>query len=166
MTDTMKVNPNHYSDFPKGIKLAGTLVTTSAADLNDAGEYIYIGGSTGDLNTLIGDAKTLYVPLIRTPIAMSLVSFHVRTEAKETTANATMDVIKAASGTAIGSGTAMVTQKDPDTLTNATDAALTVKTDGSEDLAVGDMMFFKVVSGAATSTLKHLAFTAKLRRSL
>lgn len=155
--DSIKLNQYHYTDV-KGLKIDGTTVTAVAVD------YIYVSGETGELDTVIGDATTVYSNVIRADYAMELVSFTVRTEAKETTANATMDVLKAASATAIGSGTAMVTQKDPDTLTNATDAALTVKTDASEDLAVGDMVVFKVVSGAATSELKNLAYTAKFHR--
>ena len=155
--DTIKLNSHHYTDL-KGLKIDGSVVTAVAVD------YIYVSGRTGELDALMGDAATVYVPVIRADYAMELVSFTVRTEAKETTANATMDVLKAASATAMASGTAMVTQKDPDTLTDATDAALTVKTDASEDLAVGDMVVFKVVSGAATSELKNLAYTAKFHR--
>jgi hypothetical protein len=124
-----------------------------------------VTGETGELTTLIGDAVTIYHAVFRSPYAMELISFHVRSDAKETTANATMDVLKAASGTGASSGTAMATQIDPDTLTNATDQAFTINTDNTEDLAAGDMVVFKVVSGAATSQLKHLAYTAKLQRT-
>ena len=34
MVDTIKVNPAHYTDFPNNIKIAGTLVTATAAELN------------------------------------------------------------------------------------------------------------------------------------
>ena len=34
MVDTIKVNPAHYTDFPNNIKIAGTLVTSTAAELN------------------------------------------------------------------------------------------------------------------------------------
>ena len=161
--DTMKLNPAHITDV-KALKIDGTEITASAAEINDAGNYIYVSGETGELNTVIGDAVTIYSTVIRAPVAMELVSFIVRTEAKETTANATVDVLKAASGTAITSGTAMVTQIDPDTFTNATDEVLAVLATGAEDLAVGDMVAIKVVSGAATSQLKHIAYTAKFQR--
>ena len=163
--DTMKLRPHHITDVA-GLKIDGVEITPSAAEINDAAEFIYISGETGELTTVIGDAVTLYSNIIRAPVAMSLISIHVRTEAKETTANATVDVLKAASGTAITSGTAMVTQIDPDTFTDATDEALAVLETGAEDLAAGDMVAIKVVSGAATSTLKHLAYTAKFQRNI
>ena len=140
-------------------------VTASATDIEDAASFIYVTGETGELTTLIGDAVTIYHVVFRAPYAMELISFHVRTEAKETTANATMDVLKTASATAITAGTGMATQIDPDTLTNATDQAFTINTDNTEDLVAGDMIVFKVVSGAAVSGLKHLAYTAKLQRT-
>lgn len=34
MVDTIRINPHHYTDFPKGIKLDGTLVTATAAEIN------------------------------------------------------------------------------------------------------------------------------------
>ena len=34
MVDTIKVNPAHYTDFPNNIKIAGTLVTATATELN------------------------------------------------------------------------------------------------------------------------------------
>ena len=131
----------------------------------DAARFIYIGGTTGNnLNEVIGDAITKYRGLVIAPYALRLSQFTVRTVAKETTANATIDVLKAASGTAITSGTAMATQLDPDTLVNATNKNLAINTDGTQDLAKGDLLAFKVVSGAATSTLKHISGVAKLER--
>ena len=153
--DTMKVNPHHFTDLG-GLKIGG---------IDVEGDYIYVTGETGELTALIGNATTIYHAVFRAPVGMELISFRVRSEAKETTANATLDVLKAASGTAITSGTAMVTQIDPDTLVDATDKALVVKTDGSEDLAAGNLVVLKVVSGASTSQLKHLAYMAKLKRT-
>ena len=133
--------------------------------VSDAAQFIYVGETTGNnLNDLIGNGITKYRGLIVAPYPMRLSQFTVRTIAKESTANATIDVLKAASGTAITSGTAMVTQIDPDTLVNATNKDLTINTDGTQDLAKGDLLAFKVVSGAATSTLKHISGVAKLER--
>ena len=132
--------------------------------VGDSTNFIYVEGDTGDLNTLIGDAATRYIAVFRANFAVKLRDFKVRSIAKESTANATLDIVKAASGTAFTSGTAMVTQIDPDTLVNSTDKALTVNTDGTEDLAAGDTMYLKVVSGAATSQLKNLSYWAKLKR--
>jgi len=132
--------------------------------IGDAAHFLYIEGQTGDLDTLYGDAQTVYTALFRAPYAVELKGLTVRTVAKETTANATLDILKAASGTAHSSGTAMVTQIDPDTLTNSTDEALTMNTDGTQQLAAGDIMYTKVVSGAATSALKHLSYWGKLKR--
>lgn len=132
--------------------------------VGDSANFIYIEGGCGDLGGLYGDAATRYEALFRANFPVKLTDFKVRTVAKETTADATVDVLKAASGTAMTSGTAMVTQIDPDTLVNSTDKALAVKSDGSEDMAAGDTMYLKVVSGAATSALKHLSYWAKLKR--
>jgi hypothetical protein len=132
--------------------------------IGDSVNFIYVEGGSGDLGTLYGDAVTRYEAVFRANFAVRLTDFKVRTIAKETTANATVDILKAASGTAMTSGTAMVTQIDPDTFVDSTDEALVVKSDGSEDLAAGDTMYLKVVSGAATSALKHLSYWAKLRR--
>lgn len=132
--------------------------------VGDSSNFIYIEGGSGDLGTLYGDAATRYESLFRANFPVKLTDFKVRTVAKETSANATVDVLKAASGTAMTSGTAMVTQIDPDTFTNSTDESLVVKSDGSEEMAAGDTMFLKVVSGAATSQLKKLSYWAKLKR--
>jgi hypothetical protein len=129
--------------------------------VGDSANFIYIEGGSGSLDTLYGDAATRYEALFR---PVRLIDFIVRSPAKETTADATVDVLKAASGTAMSSGTAMVTQIDPDTLVNDTDKALVPNTDGTQEMAAGDVMFLKVVSGAATSQLKHLSYWAKLKR--
>ena len=65
MADTMKVNPNHYSDFPKGIKLAGTLVESTAAELD---QFVLIGeiadistaGSSWVVSPYAGTIKKIY----------------------------------------------------------------------------------------------------------
>ena len=132
--------------------------------VGDSANFIYIEGGSGDLGGLYGDAATRYEALFRANFPVKLVDFKVRTVAKETTADATVDVLKAASGTAMTSGTAMVTQIDPDTLVNSTDKALVPNSDGTEEMGAGDTMYLKVVSGAATSALKHLSYWAKLKR--
>jgi len=132
--------------------------------MGDSANFIYIEGETGDLDTVLGDAATIYRTLFRAAYAVELKGLTVRTVAKETTADATLDILKAASATAHSSGTAMVTQIDPDTLVNSTDKALTINTDGTQQLAAGDVMYIKVVSGAATSELKNLSYWAKFKR--
>jgi len=53
MVDTIRINPNHYSDFPKGIKLDGTLVTATAAEIN-AGVLGGVASMTTDATAASG----------------------------------------------------------------------------------------------------------------
>lgn len=160
--DTIKLNPHHYTDL-KGLKLDGTEVTPSAADLNDAGEYIYIHLSTGVPAT--APQATVYGPGFRVPCAMELISATVRVETDGVDDDEKVDILKAASATAMSSGTQMVTQITGSTnLADATDFAAVVKTDGSEDLVAGNLVYLKIIGKGSTGELTHPMATLKLQR--
>lgn len=108
----------------------------------------------GDANTALLASKTVYNILGRMPKAGKLKRCTIRSTAAGV-ASATIDILKAASGTAISSGTAVVTQLAGNALTASTDYDMVVNTDGTENIAAGSLIVAKIVTGAA-ETLKPL----------
>lgn len=163
--DKFRINQAHITDV-KGLSINGTTVAASATDLNDAGQYIYVSGETGEYGEVVGHGATNYYAVFRVPYAMSLISAHICASALEdTTAEGSIDIVKTVSGTVHTTNTAMVTQVvSHDDMVAATDLACTVNTDDSEDLVVGNTIMIKIVTVAA-SELTHLAYTLKLQRT-
>lgn len=108
----------------------------------------------GDGNTALLASKTLYTVLGRLPKAGIIKSCIIRS-ANTGVAGATIDILKAASGTAISSGTAIVTQIAGNALTANTDYKMAVNSDGSENISAGSLIVAKIVTGAV-ETLKPL----------
>lgn len=97
------------------------------------------------------------------PYAMKLTSFTIRADTLET-AGGTVDVKKVASGTALSSGTDMVTQVVPTgtTLTAATNYAMALHaTAANYTVAAGDLVVLMI---GTTGDLTGLAYTAVFER--
>lgn len=97
------------------------------------------------------------------PYAMKLKTFTIRADTLETAAG-TVDVKKVASGTALSSGTDMVTQVVPTsgTLTAATNYAMALHaTAANYTVAAGDLVVLMV---GTTGELTGLAYTAVFER--
>lgn len=98
------------------------------------------------------------------PYAMKLISFTIRAEVVET-AGGTVDVHKVASGTALSSGTAMVTQLTPTAvggLTALTNLDLTLHaTEANYTVAAGDLVALML---GTTGELTGLAYLAVFER--
>lgn len=110
--------------------------------------------ATGDLNTALTSSTTTYHLICKAPKAMTLTNAIVRTAAAGV-AGGTLDLIYAASGTAMTSGTTMVTQVAGNGYTADTDKKLTINTDGTQNVPSGSIVFVKLVTGAS-ETLKPL----------
>ena len=99
--------------------------------------------------------------LFRAPYACKVVSCIMRAETKEATnGSTTIALKKAASGTAMASGTDIITPVVAASLTNATDEVCSVDTDNNV-LAEGDTM--GIVIGT-TSELAGLVYTVTVER--
>jgi hypothetical protein len=140
MTGTIKLHRNHLTDVDvKAVVFSG--------GVND-----YDANQTG-IDTVVCIA----------PYAMRLVSFTIRAKTLES-AGGTVDVTKVASGTALTSGTAMVTQVVPTgtTLTAATNYAMALHaTEANYTVAVGDMV---VLALGTCGELTGLAWIAVFER--
>jgi hypothetical protein len=96
---------------------------------------------------------------------MELISATVRVETDGVDDDEKVDILKVASATAMSSGTQMVTQITGSTnLADATDFAAVVKTDGSEDLVAGNLVYLKIIGKGTTGELTHPMATLKLQR--
>lgn len=129
--------------------------------VSDAARFIYVSGQLGP--DYEANATGLATTVIIAPYAMRLNSFTIRVKTLES-ADGTLDVQKMASGTAIGSATDMVTQFVPTSgggLEAATNENLVVGTDGSQDLAAGDIC---ILVGGTTGELTGVAYTAMFER--
>lgn len=139
--DTKKVNPYHISDIK-------TKEVVFSGGINDYGAV-----QTGV------DAVVCIAPY-----AMKLTTFTIRADTVETAAG-TVDVKKVASGTALSSGTAMVTQLVPTSaggLTAATNLDLTLDTtEANYTVAAGDLIVLMV---GTTGELTGLAYRAVFER--
>lgn len=113
-------------------------------------------------NTALTASTTFYGYLGRAPKGCELVEGTIRSEAKGVGATTTLDVLKVPSGTAVGSGTAIVTQIATNGLTNATDEKLAPTTDGTQILAAGDSVFVKIVT-QGSEVLKPVSVSLKFR---
>ena len=139
--DTMKINPNHLSEI-------------------NAKEVVF-SGDNGDYGSVQSGRDTV---VCIAPYAMKLTSFLIRADTLET-ANGTIDVKKVASGTALSSGTAMVTQVVPTTgggLVAATNYSMVLHaTAANYTVAKGDLVMLMTGS---TGELTALAWTAVFDR--
>lgn len=116
--------------------------------------------ATGDANTALTASTTTYHILGKLPKAGIITSAIVRSEAAGV-AGATIDIFKVASGTAVTSGTAIVTQIAGNALTGATDLKLAVVTTGAQNIAAGSLIVAKIVTGAS-ETLKPPFFDIEI----
>lgn len=122
------------------------LFDASVGQMVDSLRYFHVQGTVDDLNTLLVTADE--VGVFRAPFGCKLIECTIRVGAPETTDsnNEVLDLKKAASGTAVGSGTAMITQVslDPSDTEPAanTDYPCTVNSDGTEIMVAGDMVGF------------------------
>lgn len=129
--------------------------------VTDAAKFIHMAGQLGP--DYEANATGLATCVIIAPYPMRLKRFIIRVNTVET-ADGTIDVQKIPSGTTIASAVDMVTQFVPTAaggLVAATNEELVVATDGSEDLATGDICV--LVSGT-TGELTGVAYTAMFER--
>lgn len=125
----------------------------SPGQIVDTVRHFHVFGTVEDANTLVvtGDAQVLF----RAPFACKLVEAVLRVETLETTdsSDEEINIVKAASGTAISSGTEIVTTVDPvSDMTAATDHKCTVLTASNVNhLAEGDMVAIRI-----TGTINEL----------
>lgn len=108
----------------------------------------------GDANTALLASKTIYSVVGRVPKTGKVTRVIIRSEAAGV-AGATIDILKAASGTAISSGTAVVTQIAGNAITSATDYTMTVVTTDASNVTAGSLIVCKIVGGGG-ETLKPL----------
>lgn len=116
------------------------------------GKLIIAKQAEGELNTAMGASLTKYFLIGIVPKDAELIECTVRTEAAGVAAG-TIDILKAASGTAITAGTAMITQIAGNTPVAATNYKAAVNSNGTQVAAAGSAIVLKVVTGAA-ETLK------------
>lgn len=122
------------------------LIDCSVGMLIDSIRYFHVFGTVEDANTLMvtGDAQLLF----RAPYACKLVECILRTETLETTdsSNEEINVLKTTSGTAVSSGTEIITTVDPvSDMTAATDHTCAILTAANVNhLAAGDMVFLRL----------------------
>ncbi len=136
-------------------------ITTDALHLN-AARYIMERQAPGNVdgNTALSATTTYYTIIGRTPQAAVVESVTIRSAAVGV-AGATIDILKVPSGTAMTAGTAVVTQIAGNAITADTDYAMAVVA-AAKNLAAGDSLVAKIVSGAA-ETLKPLGIQAVLK---
>lgn len=138
----------------------------SVGQIVDALKYFHVQGMIDDLNTLLitGDS----VGVFRAPFACELVEGTIRVGLAETTDSndEVLDLKKAASATALGSGTAMITQisLDPSDVEPVahTDYPCAVNTDGTQKVVAGDMVGF--VLGGTINEHKGIFYDLKFAR--
>ena len=98
-----------------------------------------------DASTALASSATRYSIVGMMPCGGTLVRAFVRSDEKGVSSSSTFDVLKAASATALASGTAIVTQLETDDLTDATNWELSPVA-GACNLVKGDMVIIKIVS--------------------
>lgn len=141
-------------------------IDASPGMLVDAVRHFHVQGTIDDMNTLLITGDT--VGVFRAPYGCKLVECIIRVGLAETTDSndEVLDLKKAASGTAVGSGTAIITQVslDPsDTEPVAhTDYPCTVNSDGTEVLVAGDMVGF-ILAGTINEH-KGIFYSLKFER--
>jgi hypothetical protein len=137
-------------------------ITVDALHLN-ASRYIMERQAPGsiDANVALTASTTFYVKLGRVPKACVLESVTIRASAIGVGATTTIDILGVPSGTAVTSGTALVTQLAANGLTANTDYDMTV-TAANKNLAAGTDIVAKIVT-QASETLKPLSVQAVLK---
>ncbi len=132
--------------------------------LVDSMRYFHVFTTVEDTNTLMvtGDAQVLF----RAPFACKLVEVILRTETIEgtDTSDEELNIVKAASGTAIASGTEIITTVDPvSDMTNATDHTCVVLVASDVNvLATGDMVALRLTG--TIQELKGVSVAMKIER--
>lgn len=101
-----------------------------------------------DASTALASSATRYSIVGIMPCKGTLINAVVRSDEKGVSASSLLNILKAASGTALASGTAIVTQLECDDLTDATNWELT-PTAGDCNLDKGDMIIIKHVAPAS-----------------
>lgn len=133
-----------------GVSAEGVLITNGKLKIQKqfigppATDYTQVG----DANTALLASKTIYNVLGRMPKTGTLKYATVRANTVGV-AGATFDIMKVASGTAIASAAAIVTQIAGTAFTAFTDVKLTVNTDGTQNIAAGSLIVAKLVTGGA-----------------
>ena len=126
----------------------------------DAMRNIYVHGTIDDAAVLVVGGTATYAVFIA-PYACKVVDFTVRAETIET-AGGTIDVKKAASGTAIGSGTAVITQIGADNLIASTNCICAVLTASNVNhMAAGEVL--GIIIGTV-GEMTGLVYSAKIER--
>lgn len=136
------------------IKQIADAVGASMTGINvNLANYVCDVVPAGDANTAMTASVTTYTIAFIAPTPMVLKRALVRAAAVGVGATTTIDVMKAPSGTALTSGVAMITQIAANGLTANTNYNASVKTDGSQNINSGDLVFVKVVT-QTSETLK------------
>lgn len=147
------------------VEVSGVCVCSIGA-LIDSTQMMHLRGQTSNaIDAVIGDAKTVYAAIFVAPFTCRVKSAIVCSVAKETSANSTIKLYKCPTGVALP-GTLISTSIAATSLVNNTNKALAILSTGVEVLDAGDILLLQVVSGAATSTLKHINVMVTLRREL
>lgn len=137
---------------------------SSVGIITDALRHFHIFGTVEDANTLVvtGDAQVLF----RAPYACKLVNAILRTEVLETTdsTDEEINLVKAASGVALASGTEIITTVDPvSDMIAATDHVCAVLTAADVNvLAEGDMVGLRITG--TIDELKGVSAALKFER--
>lgn len=140
------------------------VLDASVGMLVDTTRHIYLFGTVEDINTLMvtGDAQILFYA----PYRCKLMECVMRADTIETTdsADEELNVVKAASGTAVASGTEIITTVDPvSDITAATNHVCTVLTASDVNvLAAGDVLALRVTG--TINELKGVAIAMKIER--
>jgi hypothetical protein len=141
-------------------------IDASPGMMVDSVRHFHVFGSVDfeNVNMNTGAVQTIFIA----PFGCKVVECLIRFGTVETTDSndEVLDLKKAASGTAIGSGTAVITQisLDPtdDPYTADTNYICAVKSDGSEILVAGDMVAFVV--GGTVDEITGCVYAVKFER--
>lgn len=140
------------------------VVDASVGMLVDSVRHQYIFGTVEDVNTLMvtGDAQILFYA----PYRCKLTQCIIRADTLETTdsSDEELNVVKAASGTAVASGTEVITTVDPvSDMTAATNHVCTVLTAANVNvLDAGDILALRVTG--TINELKGVAIAMQIER--
>jgi hypothetical protein len=145
-------------------QIAGEAGVSKEGAMMNIGEYRIEGICPTNIAplTAITASTTFYAYIGKVPKACKLVGGSIRSNAAGVGATTTLDVLKAASGTAPSAGTAIVTQVATNGLTPDTDSKLTVNTDGSQNIAAGSDIYVKIVA-QGSETLKPVTVNLVLK---
>lgn len=134
-------------------KLADEVESSQEGVVLTSGRLIMQDRADGDANTAMTASVTRYYFMGILPKSAKLIEATVRAAAAGVGATTTIDIMKVASGTAMTSGTAIITQIAANALTADTNYKAAVKSDGSENCGDGNAIIMKIVT-QASETLK------------